>query len=130
MPAAYSAKPTATYEVAAVALDDYFRKTSRVPDIVKIDTESSELKVLEGMRALLSNSHPIVTVEVGDFPHAPPTRDMLRYLEAQGYVLFEPRLDGLSEHEVKPCEEYANDNVVGVPRDRVSQLERSLLAPG
>jgi FkbM family methyltransferase len=129
MPAAYATKAAGVFDVAAVALDDYCSKRSLIPDIVKIDAESSEPQVLEGMRELLSSARPIVTVEVGDFPHIPPTRDMLRYLEAQGYLLFEPRLEGLSRHEVKTCEGYPPGNLVGIPEDRITELERSLFVP-
>ena len=46
--------PTKRIRVPSVRLDDYYFKQGRRVDLIKIDTEGSELSVLRGMRQLLS----------------------------------------------------------------------------
>ena len=51
-----AATPTKRIRVPSVRLDDYYFKQGRRVDLIKIDTEGSELSVLRGMRQLLSLS--------------------------------------------------------------------------
>ena len=53
-------------KIALEKLDDY----ELTPDFVKIDVQLSELKVLQGMRKTLQNSHPILIIENGPYLHA------------------------------------------------------------
>ena len=52
-------------EIAATSLDAYFPVSSHL-DLVKIDVEGAEAKVLAGMRRLLHEARPIVLVEFHD----------------------------------------------------------------
>jgi FkbM family methyltransferase len=53
--------------VPAVPLDDYCSEHALRPAFVKIDAESAEHHILEGMRWVLGELRPLVTLEVGDF---------------------------------------------------------------
>jgi len=44
--------------------DDFCNDLKVVPDIIKIDTEGSELKVLRGIKDTLSKHHPIIFLEI------------------------------------------------------------------
>lgn len=57
-------------------------------DILKIDTEGSELKVLCGAQELLRRFHPVIFIEISAnvnqfYPYGP--HDILRFLEKLGY---------------------------------------------
>lgn len=52
-----------TVECEAVSLDDYCRETNVYPTFVNIDTEGSELKVLQGMQEVIIKIHPQIAVE-------------------------------------------------------------------
>jgi FkbM family methyltransferase len=55
-------KPT-KIEVLAVTLSEFFTAAARLPDIIKIDVEGAEYKVIQGASALLSRSAPAVVLE-------------------------------------------------------------------
>jgi FkbM family methyltransferase len=71
--------PVEASELQATALDDYFADRDD-PDLVKVDTDGFELRVLESAREMLRRSHPVLFVEftpallrrVGDSPSALP----------------------------------------------------------
>jgi FkbM family methyltransferase len=44
--------------VPALTLDDFHARTGLVPNVMKIDVEGAELRVLTGAQALLAKSHP------------------------------------------------------------------------
>jgi len=55
-------KPT-KIDVCAVTLDDFFTSTARMPDVIKIDVEGAELKVIQGATELLRRTKPVVVLE-------------------------------------------------------------------
>ncbi|MBO3270564.1 FkbM family methyltransferase [Hymenobacter defluvii] len=50
-------------DVPAVTLDNFFASSTLVPDIIKIDVEGAELKVIQGATELLRRTKPIVVLE-------------------------------------------------------------------
>lgn len=75
--------------VNAVSLDDFFRLKSTKPTFVKIDVEGAELKVLQGMKNLLSGRikllieiHPKELSEFGS-----SREDVLNYLKHFGFLM-------------------------------------------
>lgn len=74
--------------VACMTLDDYvFQGRGRVPHLVKIDVEGNELRVLEGMKRLLTNHGPIILCEV--HRHLKDVvSPILPFLQNCGYSLF------------------------------------------
>lgn len=104
-----------TVKVRAVALDDYVDKTRVVPDFVKIDAESAELQVIEGMHRTIAAHHPMLTVEVGDMSEEQPvsSRELLEQVIALGYSPFE-----FSDGQIRPHalrERYGYDNILFAP---------------
>jgi FkbM family methyltransferase len=117
------------FEVRAVALDEFFEETQTVPDVIKIDAESAEEQVLEGLRRTLQSVRPVITLEVGDYEHllakgVARSSDILRSLDPLGYILLEPTLDGLHFHGIRDGL-YAYGNILGVPEEKASQTARS-----
>jgi FkbM family methyltransferase len=103
------------FDVRAVRLDDYFAARGITPDFVKIDVESVEIHVLQGMDHLLRSARPIVSVEVGDLgiAGAGASGECIRYLEDRGYRCFEYRAGGL--HPVGARARYEHDNLLFLP---------------
>lgn len=110
------------FEIRAVALDDFFRETQTIPDVIKIDAESAEVQVLEGLRKTLQEIRPVITLEVGDYSHLiakglPRSIDFLRIAECHDYLLYEPSLDGIRPHTLMDSD-YEYGNIVAVPVEK------------
>lgn len=103
-----------TIAVAAVALDDY-AKDHLAPDVVKIDAESAEWSILQGMSHLLTHNRPKVTIEVGDFDvaGAAKSRALLDHVIGYGYSPYEYRAGKIVPHEVQDT--YGYDNIFLMP---------------
>lgn len=99
-----------TYPVPGVTLDRFLLDAGVRPDVVKLDAEGAELDILTGMRRLLDEVGPLLTVEAGDYEGmaAPATADCLDYLEALGYRAAEWSGDGLRPHRRRPRYDYDN----------------------
>ncbi|MEO1191759.1 MAG: FkbM family methyltransferase [Pseudomonadota bacterium] len=107
-------------EVKAVALDALPRKAPP-PDVVKVDVESAELQVLQGMSGILAEQKPVVTLEMGDQGGAeqglsPTSAEVLAAIEAADYELYEPRDGQLIAHAIQ-SEPYAYMNMVCLPKE-------------
>jgi FkbM family methyltransferase len=79
--------------VQARTLDSILEGTDiRDVDVVKIDAESSEYFVLQGMSRTLEQYHPMLIVELGDEGVAgsgKSTKDVIEFLKLFGYVPYE-----------------------------------------
>ncbi len=60
--ARYSGLKEADVLVPCVSLDDYVARTSRVPNVIKIDVEGAELAVLTGGANTLREHRPTVLI--------------------------------------------------------------------
>jgi len=105
-----------TYEVDAITLDGFVERTGLRPDFVKIDAESAEHRVLQGMEQTLRHVRPVVTVEVGDvdIPGAADAPETLRYLTDRDYVPMEYVDGAFVPHRIR--DDYSHGNVVLLPR--------------
>jgi FkbM family methyltransferase len=74
-----------TLHVPQVTLDEVVEIDGIVPDVIKIDTEGSELAVLEGARAILENARPMLVFE--SWPGTPWRPAIFTLLAAYGYRL-------------------------------------------
>lgn len=70
-------------EVPAVSLDGYLEERGDHVQFVKIDVEGAEGAVLNGMRRVLAEDHPVVLVELHG--EGPETRAALSALTTNGY---------------------------------------------
>lgn len=107
-------------KVKAARLDSAFPKSERQPSVVKIDVESAELKVLQGMTRILETVRPVVTVEVGDYKHliesgVPDSRTVLEFLIGKNYLLFDSDYGSLKPHILLGAGAYNYDNIIAVP---------------
>jgi FkbM family methyltransferase len=106
-----------TVDVPALTLDGFCTDRGVRPDFVKIDAESSEWQVIEGMREVIARHKPILTVEVGDcdLPGVRPSSDVVALLLGCGYRAFEygSLEQSLRAHKVR--ERYEYDNLIFLP---------------
>ena len=79
-------------EVEAISLDEYVESRSLEPDLIKIDAEGSEYKIIRGMSLMLEKSHPKIIVEV----HVAyleklgiPVEELFKLLGRKGYTIEE-----------------------------------------
>jgi FkbM family methyltransferase len=110
VPAAHQPKDSQEYDIACVTLDDYFAGADRQPDFVKIDAESVELEVLQGMSRLLKERNLVLSVEMGDYGVEGSTASAacIRHLAEHGYRCFEYADGALVPHTARDSYEYDN----------------------
>lgn len=101
--------------VQAITVDEYVESTGIVPNFVKVDAESAEFQILEGMRRTLIKHRPILTVEVGDndIEGVRPSRDLVKYAVSFGYRVVSSTNGALVSHFVQ--QRYAYDNLLFLP---------------
>lgn len=117
-------RPHESYEVDAVTVDQAVAELGLRPDFVKIDVESKELEVLQGMERTLATCRPRLALEVGDeAPRADGTtsRDLLDFLAARGYQPYQLAADattrqpGHSFEPHVPQKHYVYQNLLFLP---------------
>jgi FkbM family methyltransferase len=103
--------------VPAVSLDEYCSEHTLRPAFVKVDAESSEHQILQGMTWALNEPRPFVTLEVGDFdlPDVPKSSQLVRTLMSNAYVAFEHDGGGMRIH--RPRDAYGYDNLLFGPSE-------------
>ena len=102
--------------VRAITIDGYTAERYLRPDFVKIDVESAEFEVLQGMERVLRESRPVVSLEVGDYDvaGARPSSDLVEHMIARDYEAFEYAGGEFREHRIRS--RYAYTNILFVPR--------------
>ena len=111
-------------KVEAIDLDTELARLNVVPDVIKIDAESSELQVLRGAMRILTNCRPAISMEVGDFdvPGASLSRDLILNVMSYDYEPIELIGTNFHKHEVR--ERYGYENIFFVPKERVPEFVR------
>ena len=86
-------------------------------NLVKIDTESSELYVLKGMINSLKKFRPYIIMEVGDFKvkGIPKSAEVVTYLQGIGYSSYTIKNGCLRKHNQKTF--YGYDNLFFMPKN-------------
>ena len=97
-------------KVKAINLDEYIIKKNINPKFIKIDAESTEYEVLEGMKFILQNIKPVICLEIGDLgvEGARKSKDVIQYVLNYGYKVFEFKNERLILHKVKDKYSYGN----------------------
>ena len=103
--------------VEAVALDEFLVERGIVPDVVKIDVEGAEMKVLTGMRRTLDSHPPVLFLEV----HPSGLRSLGSSASALLSLLFE---NGYSASEIEDMRSAVDARRLR-PLDADSILERN-----
>ncbi len=103
--------------VPAVSIDDYVETTGVIPNFVKVDAESAEFQILEGMRETLARHRPIFTVEVGDkdIEGVCPSKDLVDHALSFGYRVFSSSNGVVMPHQVQ--QRYVYDNLLFFPEE-------------
>lgn len=116
--------PGTIIEVKALRLDDFAARNSILPTVMKIDVESAESRVIQGLGdVLIGDRAPVLVIEVGDFDHllssgVPTSASILAGLVGRGYSLFQLTFDGKMEPHPIRTEAYTYMNLVCVPPHR------------
>lgn len=105
-------------KVDAVTLDSFCAEHSVLPNLIKIDVESSEMQVIQGMRHILDRLRPVVTIEVGDMESTlkdgvPLCRDILELVMQFDYLPLNSVGGRYHFHELQ--NKYVYDNIIMVP---------------
>ena len=86
-------------QVETVSIDAFVEATGRPPDVVKIDVEGAELRVLQGMEAALTRGDICVLCEIHPaclgFFHA-SERDIVAFMERIGFGIYDMRMHRLT----------------------------------
>jgi FkbM family methyltransferase len=93
------AVPEVKHRIQTISIDEYVKKTDVQPDVIKIDAESAEYQIIEGMKNTLKSWRPFFMIEVGDLdlPGVRPCAEIIDFACRQGY---EPLM--YSDGELKP----------------------------
>ncbi len=97
--------------VKAIKLDDYVLSKKLKPNLIKIDAESSEYKVLKGMHYILNEIRPILCVELGDLDveNVKSSREIINFLiERYGYKPYEIKNGKLKRHKLREKYDFIN----------------------
>ncbi|MFN0112729.1 MAG: FkbM family methyltransferase [Blastocatellia bacterium] len=95
--------------------DDVIRESGmQNVDLIKIDAESSELHVLEGLTETIRRDHPRIILETGDFglEDVPKTDEIIGWLRAYGYRPFEIGRDNALRPATKKKFDFVGGNLL------------------
>lgn len=104
------------YNIEVISIDEYIENNNIRPDFIKIDAESSEYKILLGMRKTINNFHPIISLEVGDMSieGVPTSKSLIEFLINGGYRPYELKGDKIQQH-ILTDEPYTYRNLLFLP---------------
>lgn len=93
--AGYAKASTTGFDVATVALSDYCNEHALRPDVIKIDVDGPELRVLEGLSDLLKEpSRPLLVVELSSETErlGYSWSEILSFVHEYGYSTYASRM--------------------------------------
>jgi FkbM family methyltransferase len=98
--------------VDTIDLDSYFEERAITPSFIKVDAESAEMQVLQGLTKTMRESSPVISLEVGDrdIEGVPLSRELIAFAARFGYVPFEVNNFRLQEHT--PARRYKYGNLI------------------
>jgi FkbM family methyltransferase len=106
-----------TYAVECIPIDSYVEANGVLPDFVKIDAESAEYQILQGMEKTIKKCSPMITVEVGDLTQGVTlSRNIIEFLVSKDYQPYEYKEGRIELHVVKDGL-YKYDNLLFLPRE-------------
>lgn len=98
-------------EVNSITLDNIARET-KIPDLIKIDVEGAEGKVISGAEKLIAEHAPIFIIECG----LNDRQEVADKLMRQGYSLFDA--DNAGPYNIRAL------NILAIPGNRKNQIDK------
>lgn len=108
-------------KVKTVVLDNYCQAKNIRPTFIKIDAEGAENLILQGMKHVMMELRPLISIEVaGEDEWKENCRKSIETLLQNHYVAYECTLEGnLKKHTQQ--EKYLYDNLIFIPEEKVEQ---------
>lgn len=105
-----------SFNVNCISIDEYVEENSVKPDFIKIDAESSEYKIVFGMKKTINKFHPIVSLEVGDMGiiGVPESKKVVDFMMKNGYQVYEFVGGNIKRTRIKD-ENYIYQNLLFLP---------------
>lgn len=103
--------------VETTDLDSYFEARTIVPSFIKVDAESAEMQVLQGLTKTMQKEDPVISLEVGDrdLQGVPLSSELIAFAARFGYGPFEVRDFRIQRHT--PTHRYGGGNLLLAKRD-------------
>ncbi|HTU46136.1 MAG TPA: FkbM family methyltransferase [Bryobacteraceae bacterium] len=81
------AVPEVKHRIQTVSLDEYVERTGVKPDVIKVDAESAEYQIIDGMKNTLKACRPFFMIEVGDLDldGVRPCSEIVEFACSHGY---------------------------------------------
>jgi FkbM family methyltransferase len=110
-----------------VVIDTFCQKENIKPIIIKIDAEGAEHLILQGMRQIIHDYAPTITIEVaGESEWKDNCSQSIDFLLTQGYEMYEIDINGML-HTHKKKESYLYDNLVFVHPKHLNRIDQLLV---
>jgi FkbM family methyltransferase len=111
--------PVENRRVPAVSIDDYVKSSGVRPNIIKIDAESAESDILNGMSETLLTMRPAFTLETGDMDldGVASTRDLVNLACSFGYTPIDITEGQIRRHQIR--DRYAYGNLLFVASEQL-----------
>ena len=89
--------------IKTLTIDAYCKSKRIKPNFIKIDAESAEYEILQGMKETLTKYKPMLSLEVGDLriKGKKNSKDCIYFLKKLGYKPYNYSNDSLVEHIIK-----------------------------
>jgi FkbM family methyltransferase len=85
-------------KVSTISLDDFINQSGLFPDVIKIDVEGAESRVLEGVRVFLNKRRPVFVIEL----HSPEQDiKVADFLKEFNYTIFRLKSERRSDFLVE-----------------------------
>lgn len=109
-------------KVKTIILDNYCREKKVNPTFIKIDAEGAENFILEGMKYIMSDLRPLISIEVaGEDEWQENCQKSIKILCANNYSPYECTLDGKLKKHIQQ-EKYLYDNLVFIPKEKEEKI--------
>lgn len=112
-------------QVPCIRMDDFISEKGITSiDLVKIDVEGAEIRVLKGMRHILQAIRPIVMVECSSATlayHGEKLSTLYEVMNSYGYLPFEA-VDGLTLRKIQGVKDLSL--AFFIPEERVSEIKK------
>jgi len=109
--------------IARTTLDAFVERSGNVPDLIKIDTEGSELNVLKGARLVLAEHHPAIVFECRSADGY--RSDVHSFLLEMGYVIVRlplHKLRGLHPLNLGEFEASDTEDFIALPNGKLGWI--------